>query len=336
FIALYAYLSFPATVANVAWTSLMAELFPPILRGRVFADRNLWLTLASLLASLASGVIVALIGWPWHYAVLTLVTLAGQLLSIRYLAALREEPLESPPSQGGDAAPAAASDRPAGGRAAGALGWRPFWTFAAGAFVFQFGLAWPQGIWPTVFIDIDGVPVVWFGIWNTVSAFATIASVRAWGRAHDRRGPFFVAAQAALLFGLLVPFYLWVTTGPGIALLNAVGGVATAAINLALFNGLLAAAPAEARPHAVGWFNLLIGLANFAGPLLGAWQFHALGLAPTIAVAAVLRVAGAAVLVSLAPRAAWALPSLPSASAWRFALGPFVRRALGRRAENVR
>lgn len=304
FLAIYAYMSLPTTIANVAWTALMAEIFPPTLRGRVFADRNMWLTVVSLAASLASGVLVLVLGWPWYYPVLIGVTFAGQVVSIGYLRRLTE-PAErvdgaSPPPEGNGRAGSAGQTADGGGGGAARReehrAWRRFWAFALASFVYQLGMGWPQGIWPVVFIRVDGLPVYWFGVWNTISALATVLTVRRWGRWHDRHGPIAAAALSAALFAVTVPLYLWVTSGPGIGTLNVLGGVAMAGMNLALFNGLLETAPSGARPQAVAWFNVLVGLANLTGPLLGTAQFHALGLAPTLWTAGGLRLAGAGLL----------------------------------------
>lgn len=292
FLAIYAYMSLPTTVANVAWTALMAEIFPPGLRGRVFADRNMWLTLVTLVASLVSGVIVLALGWPAYYPVLIGLTFAGQVVSIVYLRRLTEPA----PTAGAGAGPAL-REMPGRGGPRSDRAWGRFWAFALASFVFQLGLALPQGIWPVVFIRMDGLPVFWFGVWNTISALATAFTVRWWGRWHDRHGPIPAAALSSALLAASAPLYLWVLTGPGIGMLSILAGVANAGLNLALFNGLLETAPSGARPQAVAWFNLLIGFANLAGPLVGTAQFHGLGLASTLWVAGGLRLAGAFLLL---------------------------------------
>lgn len=286
FLLLYAYMSFPATVGNVAWTALMAELFPPHLRGRIFADRNMWLTLVTLLSSALGGALVLILPWPGHYLALIAITFAGQMVSMRYLARLQERPAGA---EGGrpEASPARASAEARRG------GWSLFWTFTLAAFVFQAGWALPQGIWPILFLRIDGLHAFWFGVWNVVSSLFTVLCARWWGRFYDLRGPFAAAGLAAALFVVFPPAYLVARTGLPITLLNILTGVAVAGINLSLFNGLLEVAPDDRRPQAVAWFNFLIGLANFAAPLLGTFVFEQWGLSACMWCSATLRLAGA-------------------------------------------
>ncbi|MBE3591237.1 MAG: hypothetical protein IMW98_10565 [Firmicutes bacterium] len=191
----------------------------------------------------------------------------------------------SPAARGGAAA-----------RARAGAGWGLFWTFSLAAFVFQSGWALPQGIWPILFLRIDGLHAFWFGVWNVVSSLFTVLCARWWGRFYDRRGPFATAGLAAAIFVLFPPAYLVLRTGIPISLLNVLTGVAVAGINLSLFNGLLEVAPADRRPQAVAWFNFLIGLANFAAPLVGTVVFETWGLGPCMWISAALRLAGAVFL----------------------------------------
>ncbi|HEY3314748.1 MAG TPA: MFS transporter [Bacillota bacterium] len=282
FVILLAVASFPGTVANVSWTALMGRLFPGPLRASVFSQRNMMGALVTLVCTLAAGVWLDAVAFPYNYVAVFVLSFATLMASMYYLGRLHEEPARS------------AEEQPCRPRGSGGL-WREprFVGFTVASFVFHFGWNLPAAVLTVYFVRILGLPQSWIGLFSTIAGLTSVLTYRLWGRVSDRRGNRFGLVASTLGFALVIFLYIFSPSPYYISALMLLGGVATAGFNLILFNGLLDVCPPESRATPVAVFNTVIGVANFIAPTVGIVLLDRVGLIPVFVTAAAVRVIGA-------------------------------------------
>ncbi|MDI3317012.1 MAG: MFS transporter [Bacillota bacterium] len=264
-----------ATLALVAWTALMAQLFPGHLRGRVFGDRNLFVSLTTLLGTLLGGLFLDLLGTRLGSAAGLFAGGAAAVASWLFLRRLQ------PPEAGG--APAAAqggaiggirgeggAERPGDLEVAREALRRPLprLVFLGGA-IFQAGLMLPAAAYPIFYVRLLHLPGSWISLIGMGSSLAAILTSRLWGIWHDRRGVLWTYAASTALF-LAVPLvYAWARNPWLLLLANSVTGIGAAGYTIANFNAVLAVARPEERTALVALFNLVLYALAAVAPLVG-------------------------------------------------------------------
>lgn len=279
--------NFPATVAGVAWTTLMGELFPAQLRGRVFGERNMLLALVSLLATATAGPFLDRVAFPVNYFLLFLASFACVMASWFYLTRLKEGP-------------------PAPGRCRDSR-WHPramallvretlrgpeFAVFTLATFVFHLGLQLPAALFTLLFVNTLRLSTSWIGAFSVIAGVASVLTFKWWGGLADTRGSRYVLALSMLILIPLPIFYGLVHSPWPIVVLVAIGGVAGAGFSLTIFNALLDCSPTGKREDYVAVFNTLMGLTGFLMPVLGVALYHRWGFLNVFIVAALVRVVG--------------------------------------------
>ncbi|MCI2425434.1 MFS transporter [Candidatus Acetothermia bacterium] len=278
---------FPATVAGVGWTTLMGELFPSQLRGRVFGERNMLVGMVSLLATAAAGPFLDRVAFPINFFLLFLVSFACLIASWAYLTRLQE----------GTPVPGRCQDSR----------WRPrtmvllvcetlrvpeFARFTAAAFVFHLGLQLPVALFIILFVHELQLSTSWIGALSVIWGVFSVLTFKWWGRLADARGSRYALALSMLVFVPLPIFYGLVQSPWPIAFLMVIGGVAGAGFGLALFNALLDYSPAGKREDYVAVFNTLMGLAGFLMPVVGVALYHRWGFLAVFILASLIRTIG--------------------------------------------
>lgn len=273
YLVILSLMNLPNTICSLAWTMLMAEIFPARLRARVFGDRNTLSTLTTVAATVTGGIVVAAVRFPASMTTLALASLAAVLLSLHFVRQL-EEPHASGPSP----------SSPAGlGTMVGLLRGDPgFSRFLVGSSVLQVGLNLPSAVFVILFIRLAHLDGYWLGVFSGLSGLGVFLTSRLWGRFEMRRGPTVSLAVGVVGLGLLLPLYAYTRDPLVFAALSALGGVFTAGVNLGYFNGLLAQAPAGRRIDAIALFNLVTGVMTFVAPLLGVWLLGVVGITATM------------------------------------------------------
>lgn len=295
-------------VAVPAWTALMADLTHRSWRGAYFAVRNILANLVALVASVVAGFVIEAMGYPVGYAIAFgaawLVGLASLLaiLPIHEPRHRTSHPEGQPKGQGDGAyGPARRRSRPlfpsdwlAGGPARWKREAPGFYEYAVSAFAWNTAVNLPVALFPVHFTEhLKGTAELW-GIANGATFLTTILGQRYWGRLCDRMGQRPVMIWSGIGAALL-PLWWAIIPSPGwVVAINLVGGLAWAGYNLAAFNLVLEVTPDARRPSYVAVFNLGVGIAASAGPILGGLMAERVGTAPVMALSGVLRLASLA------------------------------------------
>src|SRR5690606_8714231 len=110
------------------------------------------------------------------------------------------------------------------------------------------------------------------GFWGVVTAatfVTTILGQRYWGSLTDRVGSRNVLVASGIVAALIPGLWFIAVRPEDILWINLASGLGWAGFNLAAFNLLLEVTPNANRTTYVAGYNALIGLAHFAGPVLG-------------------------------------------------------------------
>jgi MFS family permease len=278
---------FPATVAGVAWTSLMGEMFPAQLRGRVFGDLQMLAGLVSLLATAAAGPFLDRVTFPANYFLLFLTSFACVMASWVCMARLRE----------GDPAPGSCHHSRWHPRAMALLVRETlkvpeFASLTAATFVFHLGLHLPAALFTLLFVNTLRLSTSWIGAFSVISGVFSVATFRRWGTLADLRGSRYVLTLSMLVLVPLPIFYGLVHSPWPIVLLMAIGGVVGAGFGLTIFNALLDHSPAGNREDYIAVFNMLMGLSGFLMPVAGVALYHLWGFLEVFILASLVRAVG--------------------------------------------
>ena len=294
-VLLYSLRNFPATTCGIAWTSMMGEMFSPRLRGRLFGERNMLCTLATLTATLAAGQLLDRVSWPWNYFSLYMASFVAVMASAYYLTKHKETPL---PRQERASSPQGL------GAFAAAFRDRNFSRFLVAVMAMHVGFHVTASLWTILWVRIMGLSNAWIGMFSTVSGVTSVLSYRSWGRWSEKYGNAKILAVTALAH-IAFPFIYAHFPSPYVYLgINAFGGFMGAGFNLALFNTLLDVSPAAGRPAYVATYNMGLGISGFVWPFLGVFMYERMGMTLALDWCTVLRAAGmiAATLVLLRGR----------------------------------
>ncbi len=280
FIIVFALRNFPGTMCDTAWTSMMGEMFPPKLRGRVFSERNMLITMVSLLATVVAGPFLDIMPWPYNYGVLYSISFAAVMVSVYYLTRLREAPVSNQ------------KKKESGSRLQAfrlVLKDRVFATYLKAMILLNIGFHIPASLWTILWVRRMGLSNAWLGAFTISSGIASFASYTFWGRLSEKHGNMKILALGStghMLFPLLYGRLQY----PIVHLLvHAFNGFVGAGHNLGAFNALLDISPAETRPNYIAAYNIVQGLSAFVWPFLGVWIYRHIGLSPTLDIVFLIR-----------------------------------------------
>lgn len=273
------------SLAVPAWTALMAEAVPLRLRGRYFANRNMFASLAALVASAVGGWLVRLAGYPAGYSALfSMATLAGLMAltsASRMPAGLLRPSRRAPEAE---STPKKEVGPPARSVSPGAdLGFRerlraasrffgpeqPFRRYILTSFVWTFAVHLPAPLFAVHFKQVLGGDEAIWGLVTATTMAVTIIGQRYWGRRTVTLGD----RNIVILGGLgasLLPFLWAVVPAPGwVFAVEILGGLGWSGYNLAAFTLLLRVLPARQQAGPVAFYNTAVGVAAGVAPMLG-------------------------------------------------------------------
>lgn len=326
-LALVSFRGLGMAIAIPAWTSLMANLTHRSWRGAYFALRNILANLVALAASVVAGYLIKGFGYPVGYAVAF-----GAAWFIGIFSLLVILPIHDPAAQtrvapaAGSAGGTPARDAPGQRRmlfasdwlAGGPARWKSeapgFYEYAVAAFLWNTAVHLPIALFPVHFTQqLYGTEELW-GIANGATFLTTILGQRYWGRLCDRVGQRPVMIWSGVWAAMLPVWWAIIPSPEWVVAINVVGGLAWAGYNLAAFNLILEVTPDSRRPSYVAVFNLGVGVAASAGPILGGWLAEYVGTAPVMALSGVFRLASLALFARWSGmRVAWKRERLFSA-----------------------
>jgi Permeases of the major facilitator superfamily len=282
-------------LAVPAWTSLMADMIPRRMRGAYFSNRNILINFAALGATLLSGLILRVFRDPLGYQVTFLAAaLCGAAAAYVFRlfpdpdvdAARRANSPAKPPERKEAASSGQRVERKAPAEA-GERSWlaalrreKSYTAYALTSALWNFGVTLPQPLFAVYFVESLGGSASFWGVVTAATFVTTILGQRYWGRLTDRIGTRNVLVASGVL-AAMIPGFWFVAFRPEHALwINLASGLGWAGFNLAAFNLLLEVTPDRGRATFVAGYNALIGVANFAGPLLGGVAADIFGVRP--------------------------------------------------------
>lgn len=302
-VVLIGLMNLPGAVANIAWQSLMGDMFLPSERGDVFARRNQWSTLVGFAPTILAGWLLDIIRFPIGYQIMFAGAFILALAEVAVFMRLHEDGLPAVP----DESPMAAL--PARRRIAAELDTilssHLYLRYNLCSFLFHFGwqMGWPLfTIYQVKYLGANNTWTAWFSVTSGIASFATY---RWWGRYADRVGNMRGLVFATLGMAINPVFYavsnkLWM-----IALFNLSMGFFVAGTVLLLFNSLLEVAPRAHRTRFIAYNNTLIQLSASTAPFIGNLFNDWLGIKGALLVTAGMRMVGTiafALMVGALPR----------------------------------
>src|SRR5690606_7599519 len=157
--------------------------------------------------------------------------------------------------------------------------------------LWNFGVTLPQPLFAVYFVESLGGTASFWGIVTAATFVTTILGQRYWGRLTDRIGTRNVLVASGVL-AAMIPGFWFVAFRPEHALwINLASGLGWAGFNLAAFNLLLEVTPDKGRTTFVAGYNALIGVAHFAGPLVGGVAADFFGVKTVFFVSTLIRAA---------------------------------------------
>jgi MFS family permease len=258
--------AFMGSLANPAWTAMVADLVPGFIRGSYFSRRNIAMGLAALLvAPLAGRIITRLNGYEGlDFLGYQAVFLCAFLFGMVSTAAFQR--IAEP-------APAYDAARPhRRGDLRRALRRHPaFVGLVASAFVWNMALQVAGPFFNVYLVAELHATAAVVGLVASVSSFTALFGQRVFGRGLDRKGAVWVATITGLLIPGLPLAWMVITRPWHVAIINTFGGFLWAGYNLATFNLLLELTPDDQRPRAVALFQTAVFSSSVIGPLLGGY-----------------------------------------------------------------
>ena len=283
----------PATLANVAWQSLIAEALPPRARAQALAARTRLVALTGIIPLLITGPLLDALDFPSGYQIVFCLAFAVALVEAFLLLRLVEMPEEAMPNPGepgGGPVPGAEVRR--GATLAEVVGNRDFVGFEIAAFALYLGWGMGGPLFTRYRVSIMGANNTWISIYAVVESLAAVLSVLYWARLGDRRGNrnvlWWCAAGVAgnvWTLGLIIQLPLGMISA-------AWAGVFNTGTNLLLFNSLLQIVPARRRATFLAYHSTAINLAMLAGPLLAVFFMDRLGIRPALFISGAIRAVG--------------------------------------------
>ena len=256
--------AFMGSLANPAWTSLVADLVPNLVRAGYFGRRNIVMGLAALLVAPLAGRIINLgnnyrgFDFLGYQAIFLFSFAFGVISTISFQRIDEPAPVEGAtrPHRRGDLR-RAVRNNPA------------FLGLVISAFIWNMALQVAGPFFNVYLVGELGATTSIVGIVASVSSLTALFGHQAFGRWLDRKGAIWVIMVSGLLIPALPLAWMVITEPWHVAIINTFGGFLWAGYNLANFNLLLELTPDDQRPRAVALFQTAVFSSAVAGPLLG-------------------------------------------------------------------
>ncbi|PKO23027.1 MAG: hypothetical protein CVU38_06265 [Chloroflexi bacterium HGW-Chloroflexi-1] len=262
-----------------AWSALVADLAPRVIRGRYFAARNIGLAIAALLFTPLAGRIIDLGGGMRGYQVAFVIAGLVGFGATTIFAHIKDPPTPLTPSTPAEKA------KP--GPLLTLLRSAPrFTAFTGVAFIWNLALM-IMGPFFSVYLvrDLGATPTL-IGILAAVNSLGNIVGQWVWGRLNDRRGAAWVMRVTGLAIPV-VPLAWSLAPGPWWLLpVEWLSGFLWAGYGLASFNLLLSLTPEAQRARFVAIYQMSVFGSAFVGPLLGSVLANALTIRPLLWISA--------------------------------------------------
>ncbi len=284
--------TFMNNLCNPAWTSLVADIVPPSMRGRYLSSRNIAMGLATLLVTALAGWLIDA-GSHWTgdkflgYQLAFLLAFAVGMLATSSFARIDEPPMATATSahQNRKGIRQMLAENPA------------FLGFIVSAFIFNLSLHIAGPFFNVYMKNGLGASEFQVGLAVSISSLSAIAGQLVWGRLLDKRGALWVQTVAGFLIPILPTIWVFYTRPEQVFFNNIFGGFLWAGYNLSNFNLLLSLAPSEERPRATALYQTVVFTSAVLGPLIGGWMADAVSFKAIFITSGIGRAVGMVIFV---------------------------------------
>ncbi len=277
-IAIWALVTIPSTVVNVAFTMVMGAVAGPQRRYALMSMRWSSLGLVTALTVALIGAVLDQIVFPLNYQVVFIGSVIGGLLSFFFSRAITLPEREPPATRRNLSLLDALRQAPP-----------PFLRYAVSAFVFRSGVAMAIPLLPLYYVRVAGLPDSWIGAISMAGNGVLLVAYSIWSASAPRLGNYGVLLASSLGMALY-PFGVAATTSPWmLALLAGFVSFCVAGNDLVNFDLVLGTIPPDRQATYIGLFQTLQNLALFLMPLVATILADTIGIAVTLLVAGCLR-----------------------------------------------
>lgn len=249
------------SIAGPPWSSMMADLAPPQVRGSFFAVRNRINGFVSLVASFVTAGLLQIFTGNTRlaFAIIFAGALVARIVSAYYLYLMTEPHPSLPKNTPRDSMLQIAKGLPS--------------TNLGRFILFTVFLNMSQNISAPFFsaylLRELRMSYLNYQLVNTVSAVVTMFMMTWWGKRADRAGNVKVLRITTLLIPFIPPLFVVNSSVPWLSLVQVYSGIAWAGYNLCAGLFVYDAAPQENRTRYIALFGALGAVGATVGSLLG-------------------------------------------------------------------
>ena len=268
FVALYSLYAMSGSFGSSMWSSWIADLVPPQVRGRMFAWRNRSFCVAQVSVGVLSGIVVKhCLGLDLGWRVFMGVFIAAALFRTIALACLARQ--YEPPL---------AFRHPRRDftyldflRKASTSNFARFTIFVA---LIHGGTAVAGPFFTKYYLDTLHLRYDVFTLVVNAHLVGTLLFLPFWGKIADHYGNWLVVRLTAAIIALLPLPYLFLTQPSMLMLLNFTAGASWSGFGLATFSYLLDSVTPQRRVRCAAYMGATVGFSIFACGLCGGWLAH--------------------------------------------------------------
>lgn len=282
-----------------AWTAVMQKAISPQQRARLNGTRWALLSAVSAVAITSFGYMLDRVPFPRGYQIVFLVSFAAALINIYYWMQVKIPPFVPDRSNHspheGLASRARAFFRPL-------LESRPFLRYNVATLLYRLALNMPVALFSIFWVDDLQATDTWIGLRGTAGYVALIAGYAFWGRVTNRLGHRNLLLICGSLLGLYPVLTALAPTMQWLLPVALVWGFTISAVDIGLFDMLLAVCPEGRQPTFAATANMLINVVVFVAPFLGATLAQVTNVRTALLISGGLQVASAALFLLLPTR----------------------------------
>jgi MFS family permease len=274
--------SVPATVINLSWMTVVAEIIPPSRRPGVNGTRWALLSLVTAIAVAVFGYMLERIDFPINYQIVFVTSFLSGLGGIYFFRRLQ---FSSPVGAGADRAPTQSppvATAPVPGRRLRSPAWEQvqasartmldtpaFGRYLLATALLRLGLNMPAALYSIYWIRYLGASDLWIGWRATASSLALIVGYYLWGRVASRKGHHLVLMACTVGAGLYPVLTAFVPNQVWLPVVAVVSGFFATGIDISIFDTLLHVCPPDRRASYVALNTFFANLVIFVAPMLG-------------------------------------------------------------------
>lgn len=282
----------PTVISNVAFTSMLGDLFPAGDRAQLFSLRSMYGAVVTLLSSLAAGILLDEMKYPTNYAALFVITFVAGMWALRVCRRIVEAPVEQ------SACRRASLWQRVGTPFKDQHYGKQFTAFAVSAALLHLGINISTPTIPIYYVRTLGLSNSVIGSLTLAAGLTTMLAYPLWGKVGRRSGD--GAVYLASVLGLaFFPVVYGMNGAPAFLIaVQLVSGVFTAALNLSLLNLLLQVVRPSDCANGIAVFNMLINATGIIGPPIAAEIISRFGVRDALTASTIVRLAGCIVYIA--------------------------------------